>query len=222
MVLTKLRELNELIHKRPPLGILIAYLSNTASTSGLPVGIAAGSLYDNQNLVAEYAYGFSDNKSLIGLTRDLFQDTPASKALRTMQIIYLSYEDFSNQYHDFPAHLVSEFAFGILIPVDMQRFYGFFLKEEDSSLARAEEYFECIQSMLNIYHSLTYGMETQIGMSELTQRQRSILDLIRQNKSNPEIGNQLGYSESLIRQETISIYRKMGVHGRKDLVIKPH
>ncbi|MFM8844042.1 MAG: hypothetical protein ACKOFJ_07470 [Actinomycetota bacterium] len=34
------------------------------------------------------------------------------------------------------------------------------------------------------------------------------------------IARRMGYSESLIRQETIVIYRKLGVDGRRELVHK--
>ena len=51
----------------------------------------------------------------------------------------------------------------------------------------------------------------------LTERQELILELVRQGKRNQEIAQALGYSESLIRQETMVIYKKLGVPGRKSL-----
>ncbi|NDI24790.1 MAG: hypothetical protein EBY87_04585, partial [Actinobacteria bacterium] len=44
-----------------------------------------------------------------------------------------------------------------------------------------------------------------------------ILELIKENLTNADIATNLGYSESTIRQETIVIYRKLGINGRKDL-----
>jgi DNA-binding CsgD family transcriptional regulator len=41
--------------------------------------------------------------------------------------------------------------------------------------------------------------------------------MIKDGKTNAHIAAQLGYSESLVRQETIIIYRKLGVGGRKEL-----
>jgi DNA-binding NarL/FixJ family response regulator len=60
---------------------------------------------------------------------------------------------------------------------------------------------------------------------ELSERQKVILDLIEHGKTNNIIARELGFSESLIRQETISIYKKLGIQGRKNLTIKsadPH
>ena len=51
----------------------------------------------------------------------------------------------------------------------------------------------------------------------LTKRQRTILALIQVGLTNSQIANEIGYSESLVRQETILIYSKMGIRGRVDL-----
>jgi DNA-binding NarL/FixJ family response regulator len=53
--------------------------------------------------------------------------------------------------------------------------------------------------------------------SKLTERQDLILTLIQQGLTNVIIAQRLGYSESLIRQETIAIYKKLRVNGRRDL-----
>ncbi|NDA41882.1 MAG: hypothetical protein EBX85_04600, partial [Actinobacteria bacterium] len=44
------------------------------------------------------------------------------------------------------------------------------------------------------------------GETELTERQRLILQMISDGRTNGDIADLLGYSESLIRQETIRIY----------------
>jgi len=53
---------------------------------------------------------------------------------------------------------------------------------------------------------------------ELTRRQTSILVMIKEGRTNGSIASVLGYSESLIRQETIIIYKKLGVDGRRELL----
>lgn len=54
--------------------------------------------------------------------------------------------------------------------------------------------------------------------SELSSRQKIIVELLSKGYTNIEISKELGYSESLIRQETIAIYSFMGVSGRKELI----
>ena len=53
--------------------------------------------------------------------------------------------------------------------------------------------------------------------NSLSIREQKIVELIREGLTNAEIATSLGYSESLIRQETVAIYRKLGVSGRKEL-----
>jgi DNA-binding CsgD family transcriptional regulator len=52
----------------------------------------------------------------------------------------------------------------------------------------------------------------------LTPRQWTILTAIQKGHTNAEIAGDLGFSESLVRQETVQIYRKLGVAGRKEIL----
>lgn len=49
----------------------------------------------------------------------------------------------------------------------------------------------------------------------LTERQKVIAGMLERGFNNAQIGIELGFSESLIRQETVAIYRKLDVSGRK-------
>lgn len=55
------------------------------------------------------------------------------------------------------------------------------------------------------------------GDRALTHRQDVILESLKRGKTNKEIAEDLDFSESLIRQETVQIYRKLGISGRKQL-----
>ena len=52
----------------------------------------------------------------------------------------------------------------------------------------------------------------------LTNRQVLIMHLIEKGLTNPEIAEQIGYSQSLVRQETMAIYSRLNVSGRKELI----
>lgn len=54
----------------------------------------------------------------------------------------------------------------------------------------------------------------------LTSRQWIIVQAIQNGLTNPAIAQDLGFSESLVRQETMQIYRKLGVTGRRELIEK--
>lgn len=59
--------------------------------------------------------------------------------------------------------------------------------------------------------------ESEAG-KKLTERQELILSMIKSGMTNNAIANRMGYSESLIRQETMSIYQKLGVDGRREII----
>ena len=59
-------------------------------------------------------------------------------------------------------------------------------------------------------------LHLQSADTELSERQQVILRLISENRTNLVIGELLGYSESTIRQETISIFAKLNCTGRKE------
>ena len=60
--------------------------------------------------------------------------------------------------------------------------------------------------------------DEQSRPAALTSRQRIIMDLICKGYTNIEISKEIGYSESLIRQESMAIYAFNHVSGRKELI----
>jgi DNA-binding CsgD family transcriptional regulator len=53
---------------------------------------------------------------------------------------------------------------------------------------------------------------------ELTERQKLIFQLIEKGMTNPQIAKEIGFSESLVRHETILIYSILGISGRKEVI----
>jgi DNA-binding CsgD family transcriptional regulator len=51
---------------------------------------------------------------------------------------------------------------------------------------------------------------------ELSQRQLQVLALMAEQKTNAQISRIIGYSESTVRQETMAIFRYLGVHDRRE------
>ncbi len=58
----------------------------------------------------------------------------------------------------------------------------------------------------------------QIKNHTLSARQEVILKLIMKGLTNTQIGEEIGFSESLVRQESIAIYSMLNVSGRKELL----
>lgn len=66
--------------------------------------------------------------------------------------------------------------------------------------------------------SNTYGSQNNSAPSpeNLTERQLTVLRLMAEGKTNSQIAQELILSESTIRQETVKIYRALGVHARSE------
>ena len=56
----------------------------------------------------------------------------------------------------------------------------------------------------------------KIKYGELTERQKLILRMISEHRTNSNIGELLGYSASTIRQDTIKIFASLQCHGREE------
>jgi DNA-binding CsgD family transcriptional regulator len=59
-----------------------------------------------------------------------------------------------------------------------------------------------------------------MSVEDLTTRQLKILNHIAEGMTNSEISRQVLLSESSVRQETIKIYRALGVGGRKEAMVR--
>jgi len=118
---------------------------------------------------------------------------------------------------------LSVYAAGLALPISNQVIIACAFRSSRSNLIVDESYFECIRLILVVWlanQSPTRKRSTRENLPQvttLTDRQREILQLVQQGRTNPMISKELGFSESLIRQETIAIYKKLGVRGRKDL-----
>ena len=53
---------------------------------------------------------------------------------------------------------------------------------------------------------------------KLSERQLLIKNLMVKGYSNPQIATEIGYSESLVRQETMAIFAALNISGRKELL----
>jgi DNA-binding NarL/FixJ family response regulator len=86
-------------------------------------------------------------------------------------------------------------------------------------------FFVAIGSLLGLYASrlpaslveVAINVKQKIDLPQvpLSDRQFVIAGFLEQGFNNAQIAAEMGYSESLIRQETVSIYRKLQVTGRK-------
>lgn len=159
-------------------------------------------------------------------------DTPLNRSLRTGEIVscgsYDTYPFAGPDYiHDlFPKGFVSSIAWPVPGIGSVLSFFG-----DDFHVT------EQIGLFLGIVGKTTsLALKNSNGSNELprkahpdhaisrftlTARQWNVLEAVRRGKTNPEIAHDLGFSESLVRHETMKIYRQLAISGRKELIDMP-
>ncbi len=89
----------------------------------------------------------------------------------------------------------------------------------------SKPFVSAVVSLLELRLSMMSGADIRRGSesngeeeSEFSARQMLVLHGIRDGKTNRAIAEDLGFSESTIRQETLRIYQALGVNSRRDAV----
>jgi DNA-binding CsgD family transcriptional regulator len=162
-----------------------------------------------------------DPREMIGVA----DNNILAESLRLLESRFFVMREVFENYRD-STHKDSlmPYASGIALPLNSTNIIGFALEIEYENLIAYKDYLELIRMIIALWISksdferkVTSGNTTQAS-DELTNRQIEIVGMIREGRTNVSIATILGYSESLIRQETISIYRKLGIHGRRELI----
>lgn len=190
--------------------------------------IFLNSVRTNGMVWAPTAYGF-DKEGFETLPDQSFSiDTPVHRALRTSKIVECGNSDtylFVGLYGKsaFPEGFEYSLAWptpgiGVLV--------AFFNREIDLTPFN-QIFFLTIGEILSIklnspqyHHALGVQQPPRDSVVSvaLTGRQWEVVQLIRRGLTNAEIAMEMNFSESLIRQETVQIYSKLGTAGRKELI----
>ena len=97
------------------------------------------------------------------------------------------------------------------------------LNSQEKDLIRQATQYVSSDSKRFPFNSSSKAAASKIGgdnevLSTLTSRQVSIISLMKQGLTNAQIGRQLHLSESTIKQESVRIFRYLGVSNRRDAV----
>lgn len=179
-----------------------------------------GKLSDDGVIHCENLHGSSKFEVATQTTMHISDFRPISHALRTQKTVWAKRETVTQEFRDFVS-LDSRTPWTSLcsIPISMNRVYSFGFPSDVTELEGVESYFDAVKSLLKFYENSLEG-RTQIHNlegEELSQRQEVILSMLREGKTNKSIALAIGYSESLVRHETMNIYKKLGVEGRHQL-----
>jgi len=166
----------------------------------------------------------------------LSESLPAAHAIRTGEVVWLNISDKKRA--DFAGIIEYEKTTNektlIIVPVWVESSpiaaIAIFSKRSLEQDSETEAFLRAISSIFSLYHyrKITVSPEepqlekhsksknhTSIDL-ELTERQRVILRLISEERTNQSISEFLGYSESTIRQEIMRIFDKLGCSHRSE------
>jgi DNA-binding CsgD family transcriptional regulator len=154
---------------------------------------------------------------------------PITQSIRTNEVLICTNDDaFKKEYplmSEFPVR--DDWVSGIAIPAYPIGGIALFSSINLEITESARIFYVAIGSLLGLYASrlpkalvavaITVKEKIDLPQVPLSDRQLVIAGLLERGFNNAQIGLEIGYSESLIRQETVAIYRKLQVTGRKAL-----
>lgn len=111
----------------------------------------------------------------------------------------------------------------IAVPINSHGVYFLVLHSTPNMDGELEQFLRSIGSLILLHlrevgHKPFINITTAHEMKKLSERQELIKNLLSRGFTNPEIALKIGYSESLVRQETIAIYAHLGISGRRELI----
>ena len=224
--LHRIQSIADFLSKSPLAEQAVDFLSGHLSPRDEIAVVYRGTVDPDGLIRCENLVGFSKHEHMTQATIQISDLRPLSLAARSQKIVWTTVDTVSDEFEDF-IHFdsITPWESMVAIPVGLARIYCMSFPSDLTSLDGINNYCESIQSLLRVYESsleirtlstvrdLTQTSELQ----PLTQRQEKILELLRAGKTNKSIAQNIGYSESLVRHETMIIYKKLRVEGRHEL-----
>jgi DNA-binding CsgD family transcriptional regulator len=219
--LNSLLVITQLLSTKPSLDELCNFLSLKHCPSGEVSRVYVGKILDENNLRVEAAQGFEPENCYVGKVFPLEIGRPSGRAILENKLIieantpeyYIKYPAIKNAPIPYP------WSSQVTIPINEHYFMqlGRFVKTSEGD----ELFYKNLQSLMQIYFNQIGKVSLEVGDlfgKPLTARQENILDLMRSGLTNDEIAQKIGFSPSLVKQETMLIFSKLGISGRRDLI----
>ncbi len=193
-----------------------------------PKSIFIGEINSSGFLTHKTSFGFEQKDLDQWQKLSLGLDIPITRAVTSNKCIIInSPEEFYGNYpvaSDLGA-VDRNWQSCIAIPVLPHGVYFLILDCKPTNDPEFEHFLRAVGQLIMVYLHSIKGKKTNKYSKEvngeLTPRQKIILSHLEKGLTNPQIAQEIGYSESLVRHETIEIYSKLEVSGRKELLENP-
>jgi DNA-binding CsgD family transcriptional regulator len=224
--LERINSIAEFLSRSPHPDQVIDFLSGNISPLDEVVVAYRGVVDPDGVIRCENIQGFSKHEVLTKARFLLSDQRPISIAARTQKTIWAHISNVKEEFPDF-VHFdkYTPWESMVAIPVTLIRVYGFSFPSDLRLSEGINPYLEAVASLLKVYESAldiknSLGSKTYLEESEvqpLSERQTKILECLKTGMTNKEIAELIEYSESLVRHETMIIYKKLRVEGRHQL-----
>ncbi|PHX75489.1 MAG: hypothetical protein CK545_04800 [Actinobacteria bacterium] len=219
-------QLNEYLEiKRPSLDDLIHFLASRILQpwSAERAFIAR---VDRDGVFREIAYfGFQFENSAGWAEVNIMDRVPMAVAAQSCSIVVANEEHITKVYKDLVDRRNSRIGRSIIdVPIlkggvcigVMGIVFAGDIPSDDSFLPFLRSLASCIVFAIDDNRRKISMKRTEGPHVELTERQKKILEMMVEGLTNSVIAQHLGFSESLIRQETVKIYRNLNVSNRRE------
>lgn len=155
---------------------------------------------------------------------------PLTDAVKQDKIILLKREDAFEKYPALSGYegIPEAWESYLVCPTLPHGLIALTLDSSPKLSRETEEFIRTVSSLVSLHHqkdkfkprvkSNSEGSRSLGKNGTLNERQLLIKDLMEKGFSNPQIASEIGYSESLIRQETMAIFSILNISGRKELL----
>ena len=231
-MISHLRRICDHLSRETDVDDAIQLFALNACYSGSPSRLFVGKLENDMSVLPVAIFGFDWEQEI---TRAYVTNLVPHLLKNLNNSDSVSFVEHCLKYQEFHNNSVGKEDSGIwkttiLMPM-LPNYFGVLSTQVEVQQSNENvEYFNALRAIFHLYMN-TKGRTLQLLNNEskpkkvdlsgvkLTERQQLILALVEEGHTNLAIADRLGYSESLIRQETITIYRKLGIEGRRDLQI---
>lgn len=188
-----------------------------------------GELIDNGFVCPLGGYGWSSDEYASFFDLPIQVKIPLSAAIRENTVFIAQNEtEYEKEYHlEAGSSYEGTWVSGVAIPASPVGGMALYSTQKLELTEAMKVFYIAIGSLLGLYSShlpkpivlAAVDIKEKIDLPQLplSDRQLVIADLLERGFNNAQIALEIGYSESLIRQETVAIYRKLEVTGRKAL-----
>ena len=191
-------------------------------------GVAIFELSKDGNYALNATFGIPEDSQNVWATGQITESSPVVDAMRTGEVICICSEQEMTQ--RYPAHAAkhTKQSRESVIAVPIRRM-GSTVGAFAIIGSAVEVNKECGLFLEIVAGLIALKLEGQASRSgsdgsiaghpalrtELTKRQLLVQSMMKQGKTNAQIADELGYSESTIRQDAVSMFIKLGVKNRR-------